>query len=71
MLQVDPSGEIVLFPQGGVPWKDHMFSIEEEEQYKTTAKFVLYPDQNGKWRIQCVPKDLHSFENRLDINHWK
>ena len=29
-------------------------------------KYVLYTDQNDKWRIQCVPAHLNTFENRSE-----
>uniref|UniRef100_A0A4W5JWX6 Uncharacterized protein n=1 Tax=Hucho hucho TaxID=62062 RepID=A0A4W5JWX6_9TELE len=51
--QVDPSGEVVVFSQGGCPWKEHLFSLEKELSVDTSIKFVLYPDQNGQWRVQC------------------
>uniref|UniRef100_A0A4W5JWV5 Uncharacterized protein n=1 Tax=Hucho hucho TaxID=62062 RepID=A0A4W5JWV5_9TELE len=62
--QVDPSGEVVVFSQGGCPWKEHLFSLEKELSVDTSIKFVLYPDQNGQWRVQCVPAGLHTFNNR-------
>lgn len=67
-FQVDPSGEVVLFSQGGCPWKEHLFDLENELQVETQIKFVLYPDQNGHWRVQCVPADLHSFQNRYSFS---
>ena len=62
--QVDPSGEILCFESGGLPWKDHLFTLEEELALDPIIKFVLYSDQSAKWRVQCVPIHLHSFENR-------
>ncbi|XP_026791410.2 mitochondrial import inner membrane translocase subunit Tim17-A isoform X2 [Pangasianodon hypophthalmus] len=61
--QVDASGEIVLLVQGGCPWKEHLFSLEKELKLDISIKFVLYPDQNGQWRIQCVPAGLNTFHN--------
>lgn len=70
--QVDPSGEVVLFSQGGCPWKEHLFALEEELQVETPIKFVLYPDQNGQWRVQCVPAGLNTFQNRLSLlEEWR
>ncbi|KAI5616267.1 UPF0160 protein MYG1, mitochondrial, partial [Silurus asotus] len=65
--QVDASGEILLLTQGGCPWKDHLFSLEKEQKLDLTIKFVLYPDQNGQWRVQCVPAGLNTFHNRLSL----
>ncbi|KAJ0023946.1 hypothetical protein NQD34_003845 [Periophthalmus magnuspinnatus] len=70
--KVDPSGEIIIFSQGGCPWKEHLFVLERELQVTTPIKFVLYPDQNGQWRIQCVPVGLNTFQNRLSIlEEWR
>ncbi|KAM8916421.1 MYG1 exonuclease [Spinachia spinachia] len=70
--QVDPSGELVLFSQGGFPWKEHLFSVEKELKVETPIKFVLYSDQNGQWRVQCVPAGLNTFQNRLSLlEEWR
>ncbi|XP_036957991.1 UPF0160 protein MYG1, mitochondrial [Acanthopagrus latus] len=70
--QVDPSGEVLSFTQGGCPWKEHLFSLEEELKVETPIKFVLYPDQNGHWRVQCVPAGLNTFQNRLSLlEEWR
>ncbi|XP_043979010.1 UPF0160 protein MYG1, mitochondrial [Gambusia affinis] len=71
-LQVDPSGEVLLFSQGGCPWKEHLFALEKELDIETPIKFVLYPDQNGQWRVQCVPAGLSTFQNRLSLpEEWR
>ena len=54
----------MLLAQGGCPWKDHLLTLEQELDIKPPVKFVLFSDQNGKWRVQCVPVDKCSFENR-------
>ncbi|XP_013859583.1 MYG1 exonuclease [Austrofundulus limnaeus] len=70
--QVDPSGEIMVFSQSGCPWKEHLFALEEELQVEVPIKFVLYSDQNGQWRVQCVPAGLHTFQNRLPLlEEWR
>ena len=63
-MQVDPSGEIMRLSGNGAPWKDHLFSLEEELAIDPPIKYVLFSDQSGAWRIQCVPIRLGSFENR-------
>ncbi|KAH9496857.1 UPF0160 protein myg1, mitochondrial [Bulinus truncatus] len=65
--EIDPSGRIICLEEGGVPWKDHLFLLEEELQIKPQIDYVLFADQNGDWRVQCVPKTLGSFENRLSL----
>ncbi|XP_059393175.1 UPF0160 protein MYG1, mitochondrial [Carassius carassius] len=70
--QVDPSGEIVLLAQGGCPWKEHLFVLEKELKVDVPIKFVLYSDQNGHWRVQCVPAGLNTFQNRLSLlEEWR
>lgn len=87
-FQVHSSGQIVEFSEGGVPWKEHLLSLEDEQgvlgrkggdadsepvSYKDSIEksryilYVIYTDQSGMWRIQCVPIDPKSFENRLSL----
>lgn len=66
-MEVDPSGQIVCLSEGGCPWKDHLFSLEQELQLSTPILYVLYTDQAGNWRVQCVPQSLGSFANRLSL----
>ena len=59
---------MLLFADGSFPWKDHLLTLEPQLSVHPSVKFVLYPDSNAMWRVQCVPKDRHSFDNRsLDI----
>ncbi|KAG7281780.1 hypothetical protein CRUP_037061 [Coryphaenoides rupestris] len=70
--QADPSGEVVVFSQGGCPWKEHLFALEKELAVDTPVKFALYPDQNEQWRVQCVPAGLNTFQNRLSLlEEWR
>ncbi|XP_056130636.1 UPF0160 protein MYG1, mitochondrial isoform X2 [Lampris incognitus] len=70
--QIDPSGEVMIFSQGGCPWKEHLFTLEKELKVETPIKFVLYTDQNGQWRVQCVPAGLNTFQNRLSLlEEWR
>ena len=66
-FSIDPSGEIIVFRSTGCPWKEHLFDIEEELKISGEIKFVLFQDQNSAWRVQCVPKELGSFKNRLGL----
>lgn len=63
-FDVDASGEIVVFSQGGCPWKDHLLEVEPQ---KGSIKYVLYEDHSHRWRIQCVPERADSFTNRLSL----
>jgi len=62
---VDPSGEIVEFKNGGVPWKDHLSKLEVALEVETPIQFVIFPDGKGKWRVQAVPIEPKSFILRL------
>jgi len=66
-FDVDETGQIIEFPGGGVPWKEHLRDIEETSNVKKIA-FVLYPDpKGGMWRIQGVPVAPESFLLRVPL----
>eukprot|EP00091_Calanus_sinicus_P023723 TRINITY_DN8177_c0_g1_i1.p1 TRINITY_DN8177_c0_g1~~TRINITY_DN8177_c0_g1_i1.p1 ORF type:complete len:394 (-),score=111.95 TRINITY_DN8177_c0_g1_i1:137-1186(-) len=68
-FKVHKSGKVLEFEQGGVPWKEHLFELEKENDLSggDSVLYVIYTDQNGMWRIQCVPLRPKSFENRLSL----
>uniref|UniRef100_A0A8C9DRL5 MYG1 exonuclease n=1 Tax=Prolemur simus TaxID=1328070 RepID=A0A8C9DRL5_PROSS len=66
-FQVDPSGEIVELAKGGCPWKEHLYHLESGLSSPVTITFVIYTDQAGQWRVQCVPKEPHSLQSRLPL----
>jgi uncharacterized UPF0160 family protein len=54
--------------QGGVPWKEHLFALEEELGVAKPILYVLYEDEREeKWRIQAVPPSAGSFEQRKGL----
>ncbi|KAI9900052.1 hypothetical protein N3K66_004314 [Trichothecium roseum] len=67
--EFDPEGRVIVFDQG-VPWKDHLYTLEEEKGEPGTL-YVLYPEKQGdpasKWRIQCVPETSESFVSRKPL----
>ena len=70
--EVHPSGHIIMFPQGGLPWKEHLYNIEKEEEADEDDQvyYVLYPEtltEGSKWRVQCVPVAEGSFESRKPL----
>ena len=70
--KTDPSGEIIRFPSGGLPWKSHLYEIEKLQQVDPLIKFVLYTDQSGMWRVQAVTVEGKAFENRLSLpSEWR
>ena len=43
------------------PWKRTVHALSEE------ALYMIYPSQTGQWRIQTVPVELDSFEDRKSL----
>eukprot|EP00540_Astrosyne_radiata_P020958 CAMPEP_0116828868 /NCGR_PEP_ID=MMETSP0418-20121206/3882_1 /TAXON_ID=1158023 /ORGANISM="Astrosyne radiata, Strain 13vi08-1A" /LENGTH=317 /DNA_ID=CAMNT_0004457779 /DNA_START=148 /DNA_END=1098 /DNA_ORIENTATION=+ len=63
---VDASGKICTFPEGGMPWKTHLFDLERHYDLVGEIAYVLYEAQDT-WRIQCVPVEGEGFTNRLSL----
>ena len=62
----------MVLPRAGIPWKEHLYNIEEEAGLTADKKilYVLYPEKEepgSRWRIQAVSKDFASFENRKSL----
>ena len=65
----DQEGRIMLFERG-VPWKDHLYTLEAEYPEQQQVLYVLYPEgqhEGSKWRIQAVPTTKDSFESRKPL----
>jgi uncharacterized UPF0160 family protein len=67
--EAHPSGRIMVLPQGGVPWKEHLYNFERETSASPESQvyYVLYPEsaaEDSKWRVQCVSVSESSFESR-------
>ena len=72
--KTDPSGEILTFSSGGLPWRNHLYDIEKKhlKEGEPLIKFVLYQDQSGMWRVQAVTVEGQAFENRLSLpEQWR
>jgi uncharacterized UPF0160 family protein len=67
----DPEGRVLVFEGQSVPWKEHLYTLEEEEDGGATkVQYVLYPESvapAAKWRIQCVPESKDSFVSRKPL----
>jgi len=71
-MQTDPSGEIIKFPSGGLPWKHYLYEFEKKHSVDPLVKFVLYTDHSGMWRVQAVTVEGKAFENRLGLpEEWR
>ena len=53
-MKVDLSGEIIEFEGGGFPWKEHLCELETDLNIDVPIKFVIFTDQNNKWRVQVT-----------------
>ena len=67
----DPEGRILVLGGQSVPWKDHLYSLEEDkEDGKPSVLYVLYAESTqpgAKWRVQCVPETADSFTSRRPL----
>lgn len=71
---VHPSGRIMVLPQAGTPWKEHLYNAEKAAAVGADdahqVYYVLYPENatpEAKWRVQCVPVEEGSFESRKPL----
>lgn len=63
----DPQGRLLVFDGQSVPWKDHLYTLEDG---RPEVLYVLYPEKpepGAKWRIQCVPDSKDSFVSRKPL----
>lgn len=67
-FEVDESGKMILLPNGGVPWKEHLFALEKELEVSGLVYTIFQDKLSETWRVQAIPIDEHSaFENRLPL----
>ncbi|ROV92385.1 hypothetical protein VMCG_09133 [Cytospora schulzeri] len=65
--QYDPQGRIMVLAGQSCPWKDHLYTLEEENPESGKVLYVLYPEKptpDAKWRVQAVPDSGDSFQSR-------
>lgn len=68
----DVLSEIVTFPDGGMPWKSHLYDLESKHGLEGLVKFVLFTDQSGMWRVQAVTVKGTAFTNRVGLlQEWR
>lgn len=68
--EADAGGRIMIFRGQSVPWKDHLYTLEEQNQGSGKVLYVLYPEKptpDAKWRVQCVPESKDSFQSRKPL----
>lgn len=54
-------------------WKEALFKVEDRLKVAGRTKFMVYPDSNGEgFRVQAVPLNTHSFDNRNPLKEdWR
>ncbi|KAG5980459.1 hypothetical protein E4U55_004002 [Claviceps digitariae] len=65
--QFDPQGRVLVFEGQSVPWKDHLYTLEDGTP---SVLYVLYPESTApgaKWRVQCVPETADGFTSRKPL----
>lgn len=72
--EYDSQGRVMVFEEG-VPWKDHLYTIEAEYGTEGQLLYVLYPASGPgqqPWRIQAVSVSRDSFESRKGLpEKWR
>jgi len=62
------SGRIIIFDKGSCPYKEHLYTLETEQNIMGQILFALFPDEaNGNWRVQPVPPQKEPFKQRLPL----
>ena len=81
--EIHPSGRVIVLPQAGTPWKEHLYAYEEKEacgkevgvEDPSKVYYVLYPEnatEGAKWRVQAVSVSESSFESRKPLpESWR
>ncbi|KAL4871705.1 hypothetical protein BDV12DRAFT_163611 [Aspergillus spectabilis] len=74
--KIHPSGRILVLPEGGVPWKEHLGNFEKESGGDDSeVYYVLYPESaapDSKWRVQAVSVSEGSFVSRKPLpEKWR
>ncbi len=64
-FNVHPSGRVIEFENGGCPYSEHLFELEEEQGIEGQILYAVFADTNRAWRVMCVPVRNHKFESRL------
>ena len=70
----DPEGQILVLSEG-IPWQDHLFTIEKDESCQGRTLYALFPENaepDSKWRIRAVSRSLEGFELRKALpEKWR
>jgi len=50
----DENGRMIMFASGGLPWKEHLFELEEQHGIQGQVSYVVYQNKPTDWRIQVT-----------------
>ena len=71
-FKAHPSGKIMLLENGGCPFKEHLYELEEEQGISGQVLYVIFEDQNGSWRVLAVGVKDEGFKSRLALKEdWR
>ena len=62
--EYDDHGRIIEFSQS-IPWKSHLFELEEEYEIMDQILYVIYSSNPNQWILQVCPKTTTKFFNLL------
>lgn len=65
-FNVDKSGKIIVLKQF-CPWKEHLYTVEEELNLVGAIEFVIFQDSTGSCRVSTVPISSTSFKFRKGL----
>ncbi|CAK7275442.1 hypothetical protein SEPCBS57363_006683 [Sporothrix epigloea] len=65
--EFDSEGRLLIFRHQSCPWKDHLYTLEDQASEGSKVLYVLYPDKEERWRVQCVPAAKDSFVSRKPL----
>ena len=65
-FNVHPSGKIIKFDNGGCPWKEHLYELENEQGISEEDEilYAIFEDSNGSWRCLAVGVQDEGFKSR-------
>lgn len=75
--QYDSQGRILVLPfrKEGLPYHDHLYSLEEEEGTGNKVLYTLFAENgqpDSKWRIRAVSRSAEGFELRKPLpEKWR
>ena len=70
-FDVHDSGKIIVFSKS-CPWKELLFTIEEEDNIKNQIHFCIFKNSETDYRVQTVPLSLGNFKFRKGLpEEWR